>query len=206
MLFGDQASVVASPVTASPPRTLVKELDVVFKRRLNLALLLVLDPSLPLIRNQPSRDKIIIIGIKLELAPSFGLESIKEQGTLQNLRAKRTSTSRHARSPTINAMCSRNFEISSLNISSPEPVEDIFRNRSRFEALDSLARSDAAHFRVFEWSKKPGKNGARPRDIIICHDYERCVDFWNSLTDLNTLVGDGNMEYADVRHLQCFDE
>lgn len=78
MLFGNQTSVVASPVAASPPRTLVKELDVVFKCRLNLAFLVVLNPSLPLIGNQPSRDKIIVIGIELKLAPSFGLETIKE--------------------------------------------------------------------------------------------------------------------------------
>lgn len=93
MLLGYQTSVVTSPIAASPTGTLVKELDVVLKRRLNLAFLVVLNPGLPLICNQPSRDKIIVIGIELELAPSFSFESIKKQGTLQNLRAKGTSTS-----------------------------------------------------------------------------------------------------------------
>jgi hypothetical protein len=85
MSLSEKTRIIASPITASPSRTLVQELDVVLKRRLNLALFLILDPSLPLIRDQPPRHKVIIIRIKLEFPPAFSLEAFKEQRTLKNL-------------------------------------------------------------------------------------------------------------------------
>ena len=85
MSLGEKTRIIASPIAASPSRTLVQELDIVLKCRLNLALLLVLDPSLPLIRDQPPRHKVIIIRIELEFPPAFSLEPFKEQRTLKNL-------------------------------------------------------------------------------------------------------------------------
>lgn len=51
MSLSEKTSVVASPVAAGPAGTLIQELDVVLESRLDLALLVILDPGLPLIRD-----------------------------------------------------------------------------------------------------------------------------------------------------------
>lgn len=92
-LVHEQTGVVTTPVTAGPAGTLVEKLDVIFEGGLDLTLGLVLDPGLPIIRYQPSRDKIIVICIQLIASPAFSLEAIQKQRALKNLRAKGTCAS-----------------------------------------------------------------------------------------------------------------
>lgn len=104
MSFNEQTGVVTSPVATSPARTLIEKLDVVLKSGLDLALGVVLDPCFPSIRNQPPRDKVVIISVELVLTPSLSLEAIQEQGILQDFGAEGTGASGHAGGSTIDSM------------------------------------------------------------------------------------------------------
>lgn len=93
MSLSDKAGVVASPVATGPAGTLIQELDVVLQGRLDLALLVILNPGLPLVGNQPPGHKVVIIGIELKLAPALSLEAMEEQGALKDFRSEGTGAS-----------------------------------------------------------------------------------------------------------------
>lgn len=50
----------------------------VLERRLDFALRLVLDPCLPLMVNQPSGDKIVVIGVQDPLPPLLVLKPVQK--------------------------------------------------------------------------------------------------------------------------------
>lgn len=104
VLFMNQTSPVTSPVASSPSQTLLQKHAIVFKCGLKLALLIILDPCLPLVRNEPAGDKVVIISIELILAPMLILESNLKSRFLKDDGAKGTSSSRHTRGATINSM------------------------------------------------------------------------------------------------------
>jgi hypothetical protein len=104
MSLNAKASVVRPPVATSPAGTLIQELDIVLECGFDLAFLVVLDPGLPLIGDQPSSDEVVVVRIELKFAPPLSLEAIKEQGTLQNLRSEGTRASGHARCATIDTV------------------------------------------------------------------------------------------------------
>lgn len=202
MSLSNKTGVVASPVATSPSRTLVQELDIIFQGRLDLALHVVLNPSLPSIGNQPTCDKVVIVSIELELTPTFSLETIQKQWALQDLGSECTSTTRHAGGSTIKSMCCRDLKVASLNIGCAEPVVQHIANWTVSDSLDPLTRTNSSHSTIFEGREKPGQDGSWPRDIVVCHDDDRSFDLGDSLTDLNALVGNGNLESSDVG---CFE-
>ena len=51
MSLRHETGVIAAPIASSPSRTLIQKLYVVFQRRLNLTLHVVLNPGLPLVRD-----------------------------------------------------------------------------------------------------------------------------------------------------------
>ncbi len=76
MSLSEQARVVASPITASPSGALIQEFDIILQGGLDLAFLVVLNPSLPPVRDEPPSNKIIIISVELILTPTLGFETI----------------------------------------------------------------------------------------------------------------------------------
>lgn len=76
--LGNQAGPVAPPVAASPARALVKEFVAVFQRGFDFALVLILDPGFPLVADQPTGDKIVVVSIQDPLSPFLILKSVKE--------------------------------------------------------------------------------------------------------------------------------
>lgn len=73
-----QARPVTSPVAACPSGTLIEKLDPIFKGSLNFALVLVLNPGLPLMADQPSSNKVVIVGIQNPLSPLLVLKAMKK--------------------------------------------------------------------------------------------------------------------------------
>jgi hypothetical protein len=96
MSFDDKAGPIAPPVTACPASTLIEKFVVTLQGGLDLAFGVVLNPGLPLVGDQPSRDKVIIVSIELVGEPTLSLETIHEQGALQDLGPECTGTSGHA--------------------------------------------------------------------------------------------------------------
>lgn len=82
MPLSNKAGEVASPIATSPARTLIQELGIVLQGRLDLALPVVLDPGLPLVRDQPPSHKVVVVGMELEFTPALSLEAMEEQGVL----------------------------------------------------------------------------------------------------------------------------
>lgn len=197
---------IATPVAASPARTLIQEFVIVLQGGLDFALWVVLNPCFPAIGHQPASDEVIIIGIELETAPPFGLETIQEQRILQDFAAECTCASRHTRSSPINAMSCGNLEVASLDVCSPKPIVLQSTKRSALKTLDSLAWPYTTNFRLLERSQKPGQYHTWPRDIVVRHDDDRGLHPGDGFADLNTLVCDWDMEDADIRDFKRFDK
>ena len=58
-----QTGQIASPIAPGPPQALAQELGIVFKRRLDLALWVVLHVRLPTMGHHPAGDEVVIISI-----------------------------------------------------------------------------------------------------------------------------------------------
>ncbi len=155
MSLDDEAGIVAPPVAACPTRALIQEFDVVLKGGLNLTLGVVLNPGLPLVRHQPSGNEVVIVSIQLVLTPTFSLETIQEQGTLEDFGSEGTGASGHAGGSTIDSMSGRDFKVASFDIGSSEPIVAKGLGRSRANAFDSLIGTNSANFTVFEWGEEP---------------------------------------------------
>src|SRR5688572_29681246 len=91
--LSDQASPIASPVTSCPTRALVQEFVAVLQSRLNLTLSLVLNPGLPLMADQPTGNKVVVVGIQDPLSPFLVLESLEKVVASKNIRAIGSSAS-----------------------------------------------------------------------------------------------------------------
>lgn len=120
--LSDQAGPVASPVAACPTRALVQKLVAVLEGRLNLALLLVLNPGLPLVAHEPTSHKVVIVSVQNPLPPLLVLEAVKEVVARQNLGTIGASASRHARCAAVNVVGSRDLKVATLNVSCAQPV------------------------------------------------------------------------------------
>ena len=151
MSFSNQAGIIASPIASCPTRTLIQELDVVFQGRFDLTLHVILNPCLPTVRNQPTWDKVVIVGIEMVFTPTFGLEAFQEQWALENFRSQHDCASRHARSSTVHSMCRWNLKISSFNVCCTQPIIHDIRNWTRSNTLYPLTWSNSTYFAVLEW-------------------------------------------------------
>lgn len=150
--LSNQTGPVASPVASSPAGALVQELRAIFQSRLDLALPLVLDPSLPLVADQPASYKVVVIRVQNPLSPLLVLKPVKKVMAGEDLRPIGASASRHARGAAVNVVSSRNFKVASLNVSSAEPVPGMSRPRDVTLTSDSLVGANAANLGVFERS------------------------------------------------------
>lgn len=154
-----QTGPVTPPVAPCPARTLIEEFGAVLERRLDLALGMVLNPSLPLVSNQPPSHEVVVVGIEDVPSPFFILKVSQETVALQNLGPVGARASGHARRPAVDVVCRRNLKIPPLNIGCTQPVENTRHDISVNDALHPLARSDSTHPVVFKWCKKPGHQG-----------------------------------------------
>lgn len=154
----DQAGPVASPIATRPAGALIQELGAILQSGFNLAFALILDPSLPLVAHQPSRDKVIVVSIQDPLSPLFSLEAFEEVMALEDFRSVRPSAARHAGSAAVHVVSSRNLKVAALNVCRSEPVPDANRPRGRPLALHSLACADAADLGIFKRARIQGIN------------------------------------------------
>lgn len=204
--FSNEAGIVTTPVAASPSRALIQEFDVVLERRLNFAFLIVLNPSFPLVRDQPSSYKVVIVRIELEFTPALGLEPVEEERTLKDLRTERASATRHTRCATINAMSCRDFEVASFDISCAKPIVVILAEGSRAQPLNTLTWPNTTDLGILERSQEPWKYCPWPRDVVIRHYDKSRLDLGDCLAYLNALVGNGYLENPNIGSLQGLDE
>lgn len=185
----DQAGPVASPIATRPAGALIQELGAILQSGFNLAFALILDPSLPLVAHQPSRDKVIVVSIQDPLSPLFSLEAFEEVMALEDFRSVRPSAARHAGSAAVHVVSSRNLKVAALNVCRSEPVPDANRPRGRPLALHSLACADAADLGIFKGGENPGHQRRGPGHIVVSHDGDGSRHSRQSLADLESLVG-----------------
>lgn len=179
---------VAAPIAPRPSRTLIQELDPILKRRLQLALALVLDPGLPTFLYNPASDEVVVISIEVKLAPPLVPETAKELAVVEDFGPVGASSSRHTRGSAVNVVSGRDLKVAALDVSHTEPVPAARREGCSRFPTDSLASTHSAHFGVFERSKNPRHHGRRPRDVVISHDGNGGLDLGKSSANLETLV------------------
>ncbi len=206
MSLSEDTGIIASPVASRPTRALIQELDVVLESGFDLAFTIVLDPSCLLVCYQPASDKVVIISVELKLAPPLGLETVQEQGSLQDFGPEGAGASGHAGGATINVVCRGDLKVTPLDIRRTKPIEHNIRDRAGPDSLDSLTGPDTPNFRTLERSQQPWENGSRPRDIVVRHDCDTGLHVGDSLTNLDTLVRDRYVEYSDIRSFKGLDK
>jgi hypothetical protein len=123
--LSNHAGPVASPIASSPTRTLVQKLGAVFQCRLNLTLLLILNPCLPLVAHQPTSHKVVVVSVQNPLSPLLVLETVEKIVTRENFRAVGTGAARHAGSAAVDVVGGRDFKVATLNVSSTQPVPSL---------------------------------------------------------------------------------
>lgn len=168
--FAHQTGPVAPPVAPCPAGALVEEFGAVLERRLDLALRIVLDPSLPLVSDQPPSHKIVVVGVEDVPSPLFIFEVVQETVAFEDLGAVGTRSPGHARRPTVDVVRCRDLEIAPLDVGRPQPVKDARHDVSVSDAFHPLACPDPAHPVVLERCEEPGHQGRRPFHVVIGHD------------------------------------
>lgn len=191
MTLSHEAGPVAPPVAAGPARALVQELCAVLQGGLDLALLLVLDPGLPLVAYKPASDKVVVVGVENVRTPLLCLEALEEVVAGEDLGPISAGAAGHARGATVDVVGGGDLKVAALNVRRAQPVEDAGREGTLPHALDPLASTDTAHLGVFERSQDPGHQSGRPCDIVVGHDGDLGGDFGEGLAHLEALVGDG---------------
>jgi hypothetical protein len=103
-------------------------------------------------------------------------------------------------------VCRGDLKVTPLDIRGTKPIEHNVRDRAGSDSLDSLTGANTTNFRSFERSQQPWENSPRPRDIVVRHDYDTCLDLGDSLTDLDTLVRNRYMEESNIRRFESLDK
>lgn len=203
----NQRCPVTPPITSRPPQTLLQKVRIILQRRLNLTLLVVLDPRLVLMRNQPPRHKVVVIRVQLVLPPPLRLEAVQEQRILQNLGAKGTCASRHTTRSTVHVVRRGNLKVSPLNVDGPEKIPYPCHPGSGSQPLHTLTGTYSTHFRILKRCQQPWKNCARPRHIIVGQYHNLRLHHGDRLADLQTFVCDADMvDFNSFGRRQGIDE
>lgn len=196
--LANKTSPVASPVASGPAGALVQKLEAVFQRSLQLALSLVLDPRLPLVIDQPARNKIVVVGVKNPFAPLFILEAVEELVALENLSPVRAGPAGHARRATINVVGCRDLKVTALNVRSAKPVPAASSQWCVPFTAHSLTGSNSSHASVFERRQNPRHESGWPGNVVIGHDGNGSRDSGQGFTDLKPLIRDWRLHNTDV--------
>ena len=122
MAFDKQTGQVTAPVAANPSETLAQIFRAILQCRLHLGLLVVLHSNLPVVRIQPTSDKVVIIGIELASPPLFVSESVGEGFVLQDAAAVCGTASRQARQTAIDVKACRAIEVSAFQVCGAQEV------------------------------------------------------------------------------------
>lgn len=197
IFLNDQTRPVAPPVASRPSGALVEELHAVLQSRLKLTFSLILDPGFPLVTDEPSCDKVVVVGIENVVPPLFPLKAVKELCTLQNLRAVGAGASRHARRAAIDVVGGGDLKVAALNVSGTQPVEDARLQVGVPLPANSLACSHATNLGVLKRSQDPRHQGLWPFNVVICHDGDGGPDVRQCSTHLHAFVCNVSEENTD---------
>ncbi len=192
-----EAGPVATPVAARPPGALIQKLGAVLQSRLELAFALVLNPRLPLMADEPARDKVVVVGVENPLPPFFVLKAVQEVVALQNFRSIGACATRHARSTAVHVVRGRNLKVATFDVSRAEPVPKAARQRRIPFATNALVCTDTTHLGILKRSKNPWHESRGPGHIVVRHDGNGSLYMGQGLADLKALVGNWGVEDAN---------
>lgn len=185
----DEARVVASPIAASPPGALVEELHTRLQCGLDLALVVVLNPGLPLVTDKPARHKIVVVSVEGVVLPPLVFEALQEIRALENFCPISTGPPRHTRRASVQVVSRRDFEVASLNVCCSKPIPACGCPVPTSVSSYTLTSANTSNLGILERSENPRHKCRRPGDIIICHDDDAGADMRQSFANLKTLVG-----------------
>lgn len=168
---------------------MVEKLYVVFQRRFNLTFRLVLNPSSPLVTNEPTAHKVVIVGLEYLTPPLLFHESFQKLVVLENFGSVGTSPTRHTRGTAVHVMCCRNLKVAPLDVGSAQPVPHPRRKRPLPNPFHPLARANASNPHILERGQDPWHYSRWPDHVVIGHNDDAGLDFGQRLTHLDAFVG-----------------
>lgn len=165
-----QTFVIAPPVTPSPAKALSKKFGIALQCGSKHAFIIILDPSLPALGDQPSGNEVVVVRIKIILAPTLVAKAVQKFSGVKDFSTECTCSPGHAGGAAVHVMRGRNLEVAPFKIIRSEPVVTPSKNRATRQPLDLLAYADSANLRDLQSSQQPWQDSRRPRHVVI-HKY-----------------------------------
>lgn len=133
--------------------------------------MILLDPNLPSLGEQPARDECVIACIEQITAPPVIMRKlIKECGVLQDRSPISGRASREALHPAIEVVSACDAPITPAEAARREPFPD--RVMGVCGEACALEGSDAADLRAFEAGEDERHEFGRPEDVVVGEDYD----------------------------------
>lgn len=151
---------------------------------------------LPAMRQHPSGDEIVIVGVELILTtPVLMREAVCECRILQNMCSVGDGSPGETGDASVQMGRGRDLEISPLQIQGAQKGPQVRLLRS----TKPLARAHPAHIGLLIGSQDPRENGSRPGDVVVGEDGDLCADLRYGPAHLTALVCMGDAESTDAR-------
>ena len=181
-----EASQIAPPIRAHPAQALAQILGVVLERRLHLALAVVLELDLPVVRKQPAGNEVVVVGIQEVVAPpGLVCEAVGEVGVLQNLGPVCHCSAGETGQTAVDPVASGAVEIPPDQVDGAQELPDI----GAVEAAQLLVGPDAAHLGILKGSQDPFCELGRQPDIVVEQQGDLGLHLGYRSAQLPALVG-----------------
>lgn len=198
MSLTKHASDVTSPIAARPTQTLFQELGVIFQSSLDLCFFMVLVPDGLIMGDQPSRDKIVIVGIQLVTAKPFLMGEAIDKGIVsKDFGSVCNRPARKARQAAIHVHTSSAIEISSLKVESTKVAPNSLSKARCLRSSKPLICTNTTKPLIFQRSQHPRKQFWWPSDIVIRENSDVSFDLGNCTNHLPSFVRVGDAAHAD---------
>lgn len=190
-----QAGQIAPPVAAHPSQALAEVLLVVFQRRLHLALAVVLQLYLPVVREQPSRDEVVVVGIQEVVAsPRFVGEAVGEVWILQDFRAVGDCPPRQTGKPAVEPIACRTVKGPPHKVDGTQELPDVVSVLS----AELLVRSHAADACIFKRCQHPFVEFLRQPHVVVQQQCDLSSHLWDCSGKLASFVGLAYRQHLDL--------
>lgn len=166
--FDEEARQVAPPVAARPAQTLQEVLAVVLERRLHLALVVELHLDLPVVRDHPARQEVVVVGrVEPASAPLLVVEGPLEVLVLQDITAVGGSAAGEAWQAAVDGVARAAVKVAALEVDCRQEVPESLAQARVVCPSKPLARPRRSHRWVLEGCEHPGQRLWLPVDVVV---------------------------------------
>lgn len=158
MTIAEHARHVAPPIAPSPPETLSQEFRIVLQGRLDLRFLVILIPNPLPVRNQPPRDKIIVICVELiSTKPFLVRKALNKCRIFQDTGPVCNGPPRETGNPSVHVHARGAVEIAPFQVQRSQKAPQTLTEGRALRASQPLIRPDSPVSVLFQRSQHPRK-------------------------------------------------